>query len=53
MLEILKKVGLHATIAAVVVVLITAVPIWYQLETTATQNARIKALEAKVEALKK
>ena len=51
MLEILKKIGLHATTAAVVVVLITGLPIYYQWHYTKEQNARIEALEAKVKAL--
>lgn len=51
MLELLKKAGFPAAIAAVVVVLLTALPIWYQVETTKNQNARISALEAQVKAL--
>lgn len=51
MLEILKKAGFPAAVATVVVVLITAVPIWYQIETTKSQNSRIAELEAKIKQL--
>lgn len=51
MMEILKKAGVASGIATLVVLAITAVPIWYQLETTKNQNAKIAALEAKVGAL--
>lgn len=51
MMEILKKAGLASGLATLIVLAITAVPIWYQIETTKDQNARISALEAKVEKL--
>ena len=51
MLEILKKAGFPAAVATLVVILITAVPIWYQIETTQAQNAKIAELEAQVKAL--
>ena len=51
MLEILKKAGLASGIATLIVLLITAAPIWYQYKTTAAQNAVIAELEKKVDAL--
>jgi hypothetical protein len=48
MLELLKKIGFHATVASVVVILITAVPIFYQYHFTKQQNAKIAALEQAV-----
>jgi hypothetical protein len=48
MLELLKKAGLASGLAAIIVLAVTAVPIWYQIETTKTQNARIDALEQTV-----
>jgi hypothetical protein len=51
MLELLKKVGVASGLAALIVIMITAVPIWFQYETTKEQNIRISVLEAKVTAL--
>lgn len=51
MLEILKKAGLASGLASLIVLAITAVPIYYQYHYTKEQNARIAALEAKLEAL--
>ena len=51
MLEILKKHGIPASIAAAIVLAITIVPICYQWKYTKEQNARIAALEQKIEAL--
>lgn len=51
MLEILKKAGLSASIAIILVLAITAIPIWYQIETTKSQNSKIQMLEEAVEVL--
>jgi len=51
MMEILKKAGLASGIATVLVLAITFVPVYYQYKFTKQQNARIEALEAKVEKL--
>ena len=51
MLEILKRAGISASIATVLVLAITAVPIWYQFDTTKTQNTRIQLLEEAVRVL--
>lgn len=53
MLEILKKAGVASGIAAVIVLAITFVPIWYQFKTAEKQNERIEALERKLEAQEK
>ncbi len=45
MLELLKKHGISAGIAALIVLAITIVPIGYQWHFTKQQNARIAALE--------
>jgi len=51
MMEILKKAGIASSLATIMVLAITAVPIYYQYHFTKEQNARIAALEAKVAAL--
>ena len=51
MMEILKKHGIPAGIAAAIVLAITFVPIMYQYKYTKEQNARIAALEEKIDAL--
>lgn len=51
MLDLLKKAGLSAVLAAIIVLAITIIPIWYQIETTKHQNAKIEALEAAVKTL--
>jgi hypothetical protein len=48
MWEILKSIGIASGLASLIVLSITAVPIWYQIESTKSQNARIADLEAKV-----
>lgn len=53
MMEILKKHGIPAGIASLIVLAITFVPCWYQYKYTVEQNARIAALEAKVASLEK
>lgn len=45
MLEILKKYGIPAGIATVVVIALTIIPLLIQFQATAVQNARITALE--------
>jgi hypothetical protein len=51
MLDLLKKHGIPAGIATLVVLALSIVPIGYQWKYTADQNARIAALEQKLEAL--
>ena len=51
MMEILKKHGIPAGIASLIVLAITFVPCYYQYKYTVEQNARITALEAKVASL--
>ena len=51
MLEILKKAGIASGLATIMVLAITAVPIYYQYHFTKQQNAKIAVLEAKVKAL--
>lgn len=51
MMEILRKHGIPAGIASLIVLAITFVPIGYQWKYTKEQNARITALEAKLQAL--
>lgn len=51
MLEILKKAGIAAGLAALIVLAVTFVPIMYQYHYTKEQNAKIAVLEAKVKAL--
>jgi hypothetical protein len=51
MMELLKKAGLASGIAAVIVLAVTFVPIWYQFKTAKAQNLRIEALEAQVQQL--
>lgn len=51
MMEILKKAGIASGLATLLVLAITAVPVYYQYHFTKEQNARIEALEAKVTAL--
>lgn len=51
MFEILKKAGVAAGLATVIVLAITFVPIYYQYHFTKKQNERIQALEQRVEAL--
>jgi hypothetical protein len=53
MLEILKKHGIPAAGASLIVLAITIVPIIYQYKYTVQQNARIAALEQKIAALEK
>lgn len=48
MLEILKKAGVASGLATLLVLAITAVPIYYQYHFTKEQNARIDALEKQV-----
>jgi uncharacterized membrane protein YukC len=50
-MEILKKHGIPAGIATLLVLAITFVPVYYQYKYTREQNARITALEAKVASL--
>jgi hypothetical protein len=51
MLEILKKAGVASGVATVIVLAITCVPIYFQYKYTVEQNARIEALEKKLEQL--
>jgi hypothetical protein len=51
MLDILKRAGVAAGLAAVIVLAITIVPIVYQIKSTNEQNARIDALEATITTL--
>lgn len=51
MMEILKKNGIPAGIATVLVLAITFVPVMYQVTFTKEQNARIAVLEQKVKDL--
>jgi hypothetical protein len=51
MWEILKKIGVASGLAALIVLAVTAVPIWYQIETTQNQNAKIQLLEEAVRVL--
>lgn len=51
MLEILKKAGVAAGLASVIVLAITFVPIFYQYHFTKKQNDRIAVMEQKIEAL--
>lgn len=48
MLEILKKAGVASGVATIIVLLITAVPIYYQYTYTVKQNAKIAALEERL-----
>jgi hypothetical protein len=43
--ELLKKYGIPAGIATVVVIALTIIPLFIQFQATADQNARIAALE--------
>ncbi len=45
MLEILKKIGLTTTVATIVVVLLTFVPLYYQYKATVDFDARLTAIE--------
>lgn len=51
MMEILKKAGIASGLATLLVLAITAVPIYYQYHYTIEQNARIAVLEEKIKAL--
>lgn len=53
MLELLKKHGIPAGLAALVVLAVTFVPIMYQYKYTKEQNARIAVLEQRLAALEK
>jgi hypothetical protein len=53
MMELLKKHGIPAGMATLIVLAITFVPCYYQYKYTKEQNARITALEAQVASLKK
>lgn len=48
MLEIFKRIGLASGVATVLVLLITAIPVYYQFKYTTQQNERIAVLEKKV-----
>ena len=51
MWEILKRVGVASGLAALIVLAATAVPIWYQVETTQNQNMKIQLLVEAVRVL--
>lgn len=53
MLELLKKHGIPAALATLIVLAITVVPVWYQYKHTVQQNARITLLEQKIVLLEK
>lgn len=53
MLDLLKKHGVSATLASIIVLAITFVPLYYQYSFTKKQNARIAVLEAKIAELEK
>lgn len=51
MLEILKKAGVAAGLASVIVLAITFVPIFYQYHFTKKQNERIAVMEQRIQVL--